>query len=75
MGINNIFAKNGSIKSEIKKEIICRINFCRQSIKQAIPDLVKLFEGMEMTVERLKILTDIYPQYYLDMFEKIRKGN
>ena len=75
LDINNIFAKDGSIKSEIRIEIISRINFCRQAIKEAIPNLVKLPEGMEMTEERLEILTDIYPQYYLHMFEKTRKGN
>ena len=75
LDINNIFAKDGSIKSEIRKEIISRMNFCRQATKEAIPTLVKLPDGMEMKEERLEILTDIYPQYYLNMFEKIRKGN
>ena len=46
LDINNIFAKDGSIKSEIRIEIISRINFCRQAIKEAIPNLVKLPEGM-----------------------------
>ncbi len=73
--INNIFAKDGSIKSEIRIDTISRINFCRQAIKEVIPNLVKLPEGMEMTEERLKSLTDTYPQYYLHMFEKNRKGN
>ena len=75
LDVNNIFAKDGSIKSEIRIEIINRINFCRQATKEAIPNLVKLPQGMEMTEERLEILTDTYPQYYLNMFEKIRKGN
>ena len=48
LDINDIFAKDGSIKSEVRKEIISRINFCRQAIKQAIPELVKLPEGVEM---------------------------
>ena len=71
LDINKIFAKDGSIKSEIRKEIIGRMNFCRKATKEAIPTLVKLPEGMEMTEERLEILTDTYPQYYLHMFEKI----
>ncbi len=75
MDINNILAKDESIKSEIRIEIISRINFCRSAIKEAIPNLVKLPKGMEMTEERLDILTDAYPQYYLHMFEKNRKGN
>ena len=75
MDINNLFAKDGSIKSEIRIETISRIKFCRQAIKQAIPNLVKLPEGMEMTEKRLEILTDTFPQYYLHMFEKTRKGN
>ena len=75
LDINNIFTKDESIKSEIRIEIITRINFCRQAIKEAIPNLVKLPEGMEMTEERLEILTDTYPKYYLNMFEKTGKGN
>ena len=47
------------------------MNFCRQATKEAIPTLVKLPEEMKMTEERLEILTDTYPQYYLHMFEKI----
>ena len=73
LDMNNIFAKDGSIKSEIRKEIISRMNFCRQATKEAIPALVQLPEGMEMTEERLEILTDTYPQYYLHMFEKFEK--
>ncbi len=75
LDINNIYAQDGSIKSEIRIEIISRINFCRQAIKEAIPNLIKLPEGMEMTEDRLEILTDTYPQYYLHMFEKTRKRN
>ena len=67
LDINNIFAKDGSINSEIRIEIISRINFCRQAIKEAIPNLVKLPKGMKMTEERLEILTDTYPQYYLSL--------
>ena len=75
LDINKIFAKDGSIKSEIRIEIISRINFCRKAIKEAIPNLVKLPEGMEMTEEKLQILTDAYPQYYLHIFEKNRKSS
>ena len=73
LDINNIFAKDGSIKSEIRIEIISRVNFCRQAINEAITNLVKLPEGMEMTEERLEILTDTYPQYYLNIIEKLEK--
>ena len=51
------------------------MNFCRQATKEAIPTLVKLPEGVEISEERLKILADTYPHYYLNMFERIRKGN
>ena len=71
LNINNIFEKDGSIKNDIRNDVISRINFCREATKEAIPNLVKLPEGMEMTEERLEILTDTYPQYYLHMFEKI----
>ena len=74
MFINCGFLRS-SILNKIRIEIISRINFCRQAIKESIPNLVKLPEGMEMTEDRLEILTDTYPQYYLHMFEKTRKGN
>ena len=70
MDINNIFAEDGLIKKEIRIEIISVLNFCREAIKEAIANLVKLTEGMEITEERLEILTDAYPQYYLNMIEK-----
>ena len=75
LDINKIFSKDSLIKSEIRIEIISRINFCRKAFKESIPNLVKLPEGMEMTEDRLEILTDTYPQYYLNMFEKTRNGN
>ena len=75
LDINNIFAKDGSIKSEIRKEIISRMNFCRQATKEAIPTLVKLLELMGMMEEIIDILNDTYPQYHINLMEKIRKGN
>ena len=73
LDINNMFKKDGSIKNDIRTEVISRINFCREATKEAIPNLVKLPEGMEMTEERLEVLTNTYPQYYLHMFEQMRK--
>ena len=73
LDINNMFEKDGSIKNKIRTEVISRINFCREATKEAIPNLVKLPEGMEMTEERLEVLTNTYPQYYLQMFEQMRK--
>ena len=73
LDINNIFEKDGSIKNDIRIEVISRINFCREATKKAIPNLVKLPEGIDMTEERLEILTDTYPQYYLHMFEQMKK--
>ena len=73
LDINNMFEKDGSIKNDISTDVINRINFCREATKEAIPNLVKLPKGMEMTEENLEILTDTYPQYYLHMFEQMRK--
>ena len=74
LDINNMFENDGSIKNDIRSEVIRRINYCREATKKAIPSLVKLPEGMEMTEERLESLTNTYPQYYLYMFEQLRKG-
>ena len=73
LDINKMFEKDGSIKNDIRTEVINRINFCREATKEAIPSLVKLPVGMEMNEERLEILTNTYPQYYLHMFEQMRK--
>ena len=43
--------------------------------KEAIPNLDKLPEGMEIKVERLESLYNIFPQYYLHMFEHMKRGN
>ena len=74
LDINNMFENDGSIKNDIRSEVISRINSCREATKKAIPNLVKLPEGMEMTEERLESLTKTYPQYYLYMFEQMRNG-
>ena len=65
LDINNMFENDGSIKNDIRSEVISRINSCREATKKAIPNLVKLPEGMEMTEERLESLTNTYPQYYI----------
>ena len=74
LDINNMFENDGSIKNDIRSEVISRINSCREATKKAIPNLVKLPEGMEMTEERLESLTNTYHQYYLYMFEQMRNG-
>ena len=74
LDINNMFENDGLIKNDIRSEVISRVNFCREATKEAIPSLVKLPEGMKMTEKRLESLTNTYPQYYLHMFEKIKKG-
>ena len=74
LDINNMFENDGSINNDIRSEVISRINSCREATKKAIPNLVKLPEGMEMTEERLESLTNTYPQYYLYMFEQMRNG-
>ena len=63
LDINNMFENDGSIKNDIRSEVISRINSCREATKKAIPNLVKLPEGMEMTEDRLESLTNTYPQY------------
>ena len=73
--INDIFEKNGSIKKNIKKEAIYRINFCKEETKKAIPKLIKkLPEGVVLDEERINNLTSVFPLQYLTMFEQIKKG-
>ena len=73
--INDIFEKNGSIKKNIKKEAIYRINFCKEATKKAIPKLIKkLPEGVVLDEERINNLTSVFPLQYLTMFEQMKKG-
>ena len=73
--INDIFEKNGSIKKNIKKEAIYRINFCKEETKKAIPKLIKkLPEGVVLDEERSNNLTSVFPLQYLTMFEQMKKG-
>ena len=73
--INDIFEKNGSIKKNIKKEAIYRINFCKEETKKAIPKLIKkLPEGVVLDEERNNNLTSVFPLQYLTMFEQMKKG-
>ena len=73
--INDIFEKNGSIKKNIKKEAIYRINFCKEETKKAIPKLIKkLPEGVVLDEERINNLTSVFPLQYLTMFEQMKKG-
>lgn len=73
--INDIFEKNGSIKKNIKKEAIYRINFCKAETKKAIPKLIKkLPEGVVLDEERINNLTSVFPLQYLTMFEQMKKG-
>ena len=72
MKINNIFAKDGSIKSKIRIAINSKINFRRKAIKEAIPNFVKSLKGMKVKEERLEILNDKYPDYYFYIFKKFR---
>ena len=47
-----MFEGNGNIKLHIKREVVNRINFCRKVTIQAIPNMGKLPDGMELTKER-----------------------
>ena len=74
--VNNIFDKNGLIKTNIKKEATYRINFCKEETKKAIPKLIKkLPEGVVLDDERIENLVSVFPLQYLTMFEQMKKGN
>ena len=74
LDLNTMYEKDGSIKLDIKREAVNRINFCREETKKAIPKMVKLPEGMELNEERIESLTNTFPNQYLYTFEQIKKG-
>ena len=74
LDLNTMYEKDGSIKLDIRREAVNRINFCREEIKKAIPNMIKLPEGMEFNEERIESLTNTFPNKYLYTFEQIRKS-
>ena len=74
LDLNTMYEKDGSIKLNIKREAVNRINFCREETKKAIPKMVKLSEGMELNEERIESLANTFPNQYLYTFEQIKKG-
>ena len=69
-----MIGKDGLIKTNIKKEAIYRINFCREETKKAIPKLIKkLPEGVVLDEERVENLTSVFPLQYLIMLEQLSK--
>ena len=74
LDLNTMYEKDGSIKLDIKREAVNRINFCREETKKAIPKMVKLPEGIELNEERIESLANTFPNQYLYTFEQIRKG-
>ena len=74
LDLNTMYEKDGSIKLDIKREAVNRINFCREETKKAIPKMVKLPEGIELNEERIESLTNTFPNQYLYTFEQMRKG-
>ena len=70
---NTMFQPDGTIKLHIKREAINRIDFCRDETVKAIPNMVKLPDGMELTQVRIESLASTFPNMYLNAFEQIRK--
>jgi len=74
LDLKSMLDKDGLIKTNIKKEAIYRINFCREETKKAIPKLIKkLPEGVVLDEERIDNLTRVFPLQYLSMFEQFSK--
>ena len=74
LDLKSMFEKDGSIKNNIKKEAIFRINFCSEETKKAIPELIKkLPEDVVLDEERIENLTSLFPFQYLSMFEQFSK--
>ena len=75
LDLKSMLEKDGSIKTNIKKEASYRINFCREETKKATPKLVKkLPEGIVLDEERIENLTSVFPLQYLSMFEQLSKS-
>ena len=74
LNLKSMLEKDGLIKTNIKKEAIYRINFCREETKKAISKLIKkLPEGVVLDEEKIENLTRVFPLQYLSMFEQFSK--
>jgi len=75
LDLKSMLEKDGLIKTNIKKEAIYRINFCKEETKKAIPKLVKkLPERVLLDEERIENLTNVFPLQYLSMLEQLGKS-
>ena len=77
LDLDNIFEKDGSIKSEIQVNASKRIGFCKEQTKLAIPILMKnIDKKTKLNKIQIESLAANFPAYYLSLFkfEKI-KGN
>ena len=68
-----LFNTDDSMKENIRGESIERIGFCRDAIKEAIPVIYKAFNEKPLEEERIDEFTDIYPVWYIDDMERVKR--
>ena len=69
-----IFDENNNVKENIKKEFHQRLNYCNSAIEKAVPIIFKSYEGKEIDIERKEGLVKAFPFWYIESFEKMKKG-
>ena len=69
-----MFDEKNNVKKNIIKEFHQRLNYCNSAIEKAVPIIFKLNEGKEIDKERKEGLVKAFPYWYIESFEKMKKG-
>ena len=68
-----LFNPDETMKANIRGESIERIGYCRDAIKEAIPVIYKAFNEKPLEEERIDEFTDIYPLWYINDMERVKR--
>ena len=71
---NALFNPDDTMKVNIRGESIERIGFCRDAIKKAVPVMYEAFNGKPLEEEKIDELTDVYPYWYVDDMERVKRS-
>ena len=70
---DSLFNPDDSMKESIKRESLERISKCKSAIKKAIPIIYEAFNGKPLEKERTEEMTNVYPFWYIDDMERMKK--
>ena len=67
------FNSDNTMKVDIKREAIERIQRCNSAIKEAIPIMYEAFNGKPLEKEKIDEFAKVYPFWYVDDMERMKR--